>query len=347
MMVYPNWTMSPTRPATYIPILATLVCLAVLWQNRNRWARPLLFGLGYFAVVLFPILGFFHQSYHAFSRVADQWLYPAQIGLLALIAAAAVNLWRRASPNWRYAELTAALAVVFFLSLLTRARTYVFASEETLWRDTANKNPTAWIAFNNLGVALAGHGRLDQAIQNYQRAIQLKPDYTDAYDGLGNVFSAQQKYDQAIANYQHALQITPADGDAHEHLAETYWQQGNPQAAIIQWNQALQLQPDSPNVLNNFAWALAVTDPSQGGDPPRTVALAQFVCQLTDNADPTFPDTLSVALAATGQFPAAVNTAQTALNLARAAGNTDLAKKIQTRLTLFRNNQPYHPSNHS
>src|SRR5208282_232427 len=138
--------------------------------NRRRWGRPLLFGLGYFVVTLFPILGFFHQAYHAFTRVADQWLYGAMIGVLALAAG---------------------VAVFVLLSLATWQRNPIFASEESLWRDNIARNPEAWMAHGNLGVVLAGQGKLDEAIWQYRRALELKPDYVDAYNNLGNVLAAQ------------------------------------------------------------------------------------------------------------------------------------------------------------
>jgi tetratricopeptide (TPR) repeat protein len=344
MMVYPNWAMSASRPADYLPAIGAIVCLIVLWQNRGSWGRGVLFGLGYFAAMLFPVLGFFHQSYHAFSRVADQWEYPAMIGVLALVAAGAAKLWRGFGVRGRYAELAAGAAAVLLLGFAARARTFVFYSEETLWRDNAQRNPAAWLAWNNLGVALAGEGRIDEAIEEYHRALPLKPDYVDAYDNLGNALSAQQKYDEAIANYQRALQIDPDRGDTHEYLAETYWQYGKSQEAIAQWNEALRLEPNSPVVLNNFAWALAVTDPNRGGDPQRAVRMAQYVCKVTDNRDPSYPDTLSVALAAAGEFPGAIATAEKALELARAAGDGDLAGKIESRLKLFHAGQAFYPA---
>jgi tetratricopeptide (TPR) repeat protein len=145
--------------------------------------------------MLFPILGFFHQAYHVYSWVADQWLYPAMIGVLALAAAAAVNIWRRFSVRFRYVEIVAGVAVFVMLSVATWNRNQVFASQETLWRDTMERNPQSWLAFNNLGVVLGGQGKLDEAIALYRRALQLKPDYLDAYDNLGGALAAEKKYD--------------------------------------------------------------------------------------------------------------------------------------------------------
>jgi protein O-mannosyl-transferase len=346
MMIYPNWTIDPARWTAYIPVAGVIGCAGLLWWKRNGWGRPLLFGLGYFAVTLFPVLGFFRQAFHVYSHVADQWLYAAMTGVLALVSAGAVNAWRRASAGWRRVGMGAAVAVFVLLGLATWHRNPVFASQEALWSDTIQRNPDAWIAYNNLGVHLAGQGKLDEAMGLYRRALQLKPDYVDGYTNLGNVFAAQGKPDDAIACYMQALQLMPIDPDAHAHLAEIYWQEGNQQEAIAHWEMALQVEPDSTDVLNNLAWALATADPSQGGDPAKGVLLAKYVCDLTGGADPSYLDTLSVAQAAAGQFTDAVATAQKALDLARAAGQTELAGKIESRLDLFRVGQAFHPSTH-
>lgn len=343
MLIYPNWTIEATQWTSYVPVVATAGCFGLLWWNRQRWGRPLLFSLGYFVVTLFPILGFFHQAYR-FSHVADQWLYGAMIGVLALVSAAAVKVWRRLNVRWRRIEMVAAIAAFVALSLATWHRNPVFASQESLWRDTVARNPDAWMAYNNLGVAYGEKGKLDEAIQQYRRALELKPDFVDVYNNLGNVLAAQGKYDEAIENYERALRIQPLSADAHEHLAEIYWHKGKVPEAIMHWNRALKLEPDSADVLNNLAWALATTDPGQGGDPGRAVILARHACDLTDNRDPTYPDTLSVAEAAAGQFTDAVATAQKALDMADAAGQTQLAERIESRLRLFRAGEAFHPS---
>ena len=51
---------------------------------------------------------------------------------------------------------------------------------ETLRPDSAE-------ARYNLGIALKGQGKLDEAAACYRQALELKPDFAEAHNNLGNV----------------------------------------------------------------------------------------------------------------------------------------------------------------
>jgi hypothetical protein len=59
----------------------------------------------------------------------------------------------------------------------------------------------------NLGIALQGKGRHDEAAVAYQNAIALRPDYAEAYNNLGNAHRAKGNLDDAIASYQRAIAL--------------------------------------------------------------------------------------------------------------------------------------------
>ena len=64
--------------------------------------------------------------------------------------------------------------------------------------------------------------------------------------------------------------------------------------------------------------------------------------ELTDNRVAQYLDTLAAAYAATGRFNDAVATAQKAIDLARSAGQLQVAAQIEPRLELYRAGRPYH-----
>src|SRR6185503_1030592 len=64
-------------------------------------------------------------------------------------------------------------------------------------------------AHNNLGNALRDGGQLDEAVQAYEHALQLRPAYADALTNLAASFADMRRRDEAIACYERALSINP------------------------------------------------------------------------------------------------------------------------------------------
>jgi tetratricopeptide (TPR) repeat protein len=341
MLIYPNWKVDEGWWISYAPTAGLVGAMGILWWKRKTWGRPALFGLGYFAVMLFPVLGFFHQFWQIYSRVSDQWQYCAMIGVLAVLAAGATKVWGRINVTGRSVGAIVGVAVFVFLGMATWKRSALFADEESLWRDNIARNPQAWVAYNNLAGLLGEQDKIDEAIQVFNEAIRVKPDYVEAYNNRGNALVVAGRVDDAMADYRHALSIYPACADSMMHIGEVYWRQGDARDAIGNWKEALFYEPESIDVLNNLAWALATADASDGGDPVQAVVLARNACELTDYREATYLDTLGVAYAAEGDFGEAVETAQKAIDLARAHGDEQLASRIQGRLDLYRAGKAY------
>ena len=60
----------------------------------------------------------------------------------------------------------------------------MYADIETLYRTTIRTNPDCAMAYDNLGLVLAG-GRAKDAIPYYQKALNIAPDYVKAHNNLG------------------------------------------------------------------------------------------------------------------------------------------------------------------
>jgi tetratricopeptide (TPR) repeat protein len=148
--------------------------------------------------------------------------------------------------------------------------------------------------------------------------------------------------DEAIAQYQQALQIAPDSLEARNNLGNAWLQKGNPSQAIVEYQKALQIQPDSVNALNNLAWVLATSPDRSLRDGPKAVKLALQANRLTGNADPDILGTLATAYAEAGQFPEAVDTAQRAIQLAEKQSDGELANYIRAELKLFQSGIPFH-----
>ena len=100
---------------------------------------------------------------------------------------------------------------------------------------------------NNIGVSLARCGHVDEAIEQYQRALEIKPDYGEVYNNLGAAFLGRGQVEEAMADFRKAVENAPDCADAHNNLAVLLLNRGRLDEAIDHYRQALNIQPDHPD----------------------------------------------------------------------------------------------------
>ena len=76
-------------------------------------------------------------------------------------------------------------------------------------------------------------------------------------------------------------------------------------------------------------------------DGAEAVRLAERASELVEHKHPVFLDTLAAAYAEAGEFAKAVETAERVLQIAVAAGETEVAVDIRKRLDLYKAGKPY------
>lgn len=255
--VYPRWTVNPIDPRSWIPLLLLVGAFTVLWRYRNDWARSALFALGYYVIMLFPVLGFFNIYFMRFSLVADHWQYFSIIGIIALGVGAAHSACARWFGNPRPVGAVLAAGVVGALSVLTWRQASIYRDVETLWRDTLSKNPDCFMAHCNLGTILVGQGKVDEGTDHCRRAVRIKPDYVEGLYNLGVVLDMQGKLDQAIAHYEEALRLCPDFAKAHNNLGYALAKRGDADGALAHFTEALRLAPDFAEAYVNIGVLLA------------------------------------------------------------------------------------------
>ena len=339
--VYPRWHIDPEHLSSYMPTLLVVAGLTLCWVGRSRGGKPLLFGLGYFVVMLLPVLGFLNIYFMRYTFVADYWQYFSIIGPIALAVGAGATISQRAGQRGRALAALIGAVVLLVLGVCTWRQARVYKNLETLWRDTLAKNPNAWMAHNNLGIVLQKSGRETEAIEHLERALRLKPDYAEAHYNLGVALEHAGKVQEAMGHYEQALRSKPDYPEAHNNLGNALVRLGRLPEAMGHWEQALRSKPDYAEAENNLAWLLATLAPADGGDPVRAVTLAERACELTNNRVAAYLDTLATAYAAAGRFDDAITTAQKAIGLARSAGQTQILSEIETRLELYRAGRAY------
>ena len=111
--------------------------------------------------------------------------------------------------------------------------------------------PDFFGAYNSRGIAYRRKGDLDKAIQNYGKAIELKPDFTDAYYNRGIAYVEKGDFDKAIQDLTTAIEIKPDDAEAYNNRGVAYRRKGDLDKAIQNYDKAIELKPDYAEAYNN------------------------------------------------------------------------------------------------
>ena len=188
---------------------------------------------------------------------------------------------------------------------------------------------------NNLGTALMRQGKLEEARQRYQEALRMKPDWSLAANNMGDVLVKQRRLDEALAWFARASQYQPAIPEAPYNLAVLLWQRGRIAEAMAAYREALRRRPHWLQAASHLAWLLATQQEPSPQDAAEAVALAEHVCQASDDKNPIALRTLAAAYHAAGQRDAAVRATQRALTAARALGDTVLVAELTAQLTRY------------
>jgi tetratricopeptide (TPR) repeat protein len=302
IFTYPRWQVSQAVWWQYLFPAGFLAIVALLWRWRTRSRGPLAAVL-FFAGTLVPALGFFNVYPFRYSFVADHFQYLASLGVITLVAAALVAAIRSRTPLKRSAEIAVSVALAIPLAALTAVQCRQYADGETLYRTTLSRNPSSWMAHNNLavlklhgsradldeaighlqeslrlypdhaeahnnlGLAYQRMNRLADALREHTEAVRLRPDYIEAIYNLGIDAQALGRLDEAATHYRHTLRLRPDFAGAHNNLGTTLAQLGRYQEAVGEFRATLQVEPGSAVAHDNLARALVAV-----GRPDEAVA---------------------------------------------------------------------------
>jgi tetratricopeptide (TPR) repeat protein/peroxiredoxin len=109
--------------------------------------------------------------------------------------------------------------------------------------------PNAW---NNLGILSTREGRMDDAVEYFQKALQLSPDHLIALDNLGMAQRQLKHWAAARSAFEHALRVNASDPEANYGLGMVYAQSDDTEHASEYLHKALQVRPVYPEALNNL-----------------------------------------------------------------------------------------------
>jgi tetratricopeptide (TPR) repeat protein len=280
-------------PTTLLSLLALLAIFALAIRLAPR------FRLLSFCIVWFFASLAIESSFISLEMMFEHRLYLPMVGV-SILAASGVHSAFRGS-TLRLAPIS--LGLIALLSLGTYQRNEVWQSKLALWEDTVAKSPNEYMALNNLGNELR------------DLAIAAFPKYYPARWNMAALSLDMGKNDRALEEFDAALDLRPDSISAHRQLTKLFLAKGDWSRALEHAEEAHRLDLDRPGAMMRVAWILARSPDPEQRDPERAVELAERANQLTEGMAPAMLDTLAIAYAAALRFEDAARVQRDLLQL--------------------------------
>ena len=225
-----------------------------LWSYKH--SPQMLFGIWWFIITLFPVCNLI-PIYNPF---AERYLYLPLIGLCVAFAYSFSEVLHRLISRPGPARILTLFFTIVVLSLYsnaTIARNRDWKSEFTLWSKAVITTPNSSIAHGSLGRVYQAQGRLEEAIREYEKAIDIYPKNYKAFYNLGVLYEGQKDFKKAVQNYKRTIAINPAFVNAHFNLGNIYFNQDFLEDAIYHYAKVIEIIPDDFEALTNLGVAYA------------------------------------------------------------------------------------------
>lgn len=111
-------------------------------------------------------------------------------------------------------------------------------------------------AFNNRGADLLSLKRYDDAIKSFGQAIDIDPDYKEAWNNKGVALGHQGEFEDAIDCFEEAIEIDPFYGEAWNNMGNAHYYLGNYEDALYCYDMATTIDISDSNAWRNKGHAL-------------------------------------------------------------------------------------------
>lgn len=307
---------------TYLPSIGFFV--AVVWwgaavADRYKRARPAIISAAVVACALFTVVAHLQINYwqstvtlfeHAVDLDHDNGLAYSQLGMAYAMRGDAE---RAISAGEK--------AVALYDKVADR------------WRN----DPNAPTVFNrtNLASFYIQNQQVEQAMRVYKDAVALSPTHLDARIGYGMTLHALHRDDEAIAQFETAMQQHPNDLTPDHRIGTMLLEQRQFEPAIKWLRSAVDKDRSSVESLSPLAWTLATCPDAALRKPTEAMALAGEAVMRSEGRDPIVINTLAAATAESGHLPKALILSHEAIRVAKSVGMNDEAESFEVQLEVY------------
>ena len=110
-------------------------------------------------------------------------------------------------------KLVKIVLIVAVCALMFGCETTPTGNSSSVYNETALASRAR--SHTDLGAAYYQQGKLEIALDEFNRAVEIDPTYAQAYNGLGLVYAALNEDVKADASFKRAIQVQPGSSESH------------------------------------------------------------------------------------------------------------------------------------
>jgi protein O-mannosyl-transferase len=213
-----NFNALAVAAAALFIIAVTAFCI---WQINRR--KYLFVGWFWFLGTLVPVIGILQVGRQSH---ADRYTYVPYIGLSIAVVWLAAEIFERFKINEKAVAAVCGIVLLVFSVAAFRQTSY-WRNSETLFTRTLAVTSKNYFVENNFCNYLEKKNRLDEAAAQCRAAIENDPTLAVAYNTYGTVLMRQNRAAEAKNNFEKTLELDPNYIMAHANLVVLATNQGD------------------------------------------------------------------------------------------------------------------------
>lgn len=264
------------EPHVFLSIVAIFLLIAGAVKFRKSH-KHISFSIFWFFITLLPASNIIPIKI----LIAERFLYLPSIGYCIMIAVLIMMLFEKFKETHlaSYSIICFSVILICTYSYLTGMRNIDWSDRTVFYKRILEKYPDNHRARVNLSAAYFNTGhidesyeeakrileedpegenlsarkiaalyyikndRVDDAIAQYRKILEIDPLYREGYMSLGLIYAVQRKYDLAYNEYKKALAADPDGVEAKVGLATIFLLKGDIDSGIREFNEILKTPP--------------------------------------------------------------------------------------------------------
>lgn len=244
---------SPITTLLSIVIIALFLLLGVSIGRKYRLASFCIIWILANLVIESSVIGL--------EMIFEHRLYMPMLGVALLVAGALFHYLSRTTSR----AVIVSMSLIVCLGANTYSRNQTWRTQVSMWSDVLAKSPQSERGYIHRGTALSRDGKYKQAIEDFDRVIQLKraktdelkPSAAEPLNNRGLAYAGLEQFESAVQDHTAAIALRPGYTLAYNNRGDAYGKMDQFDFAITDFLTAIQLRPDLPQPYNNlgFTWA--------------------------------------------------------------------------------------------